>query len=50
MLEKEYYKNIKDDLIQDKARLNAFDSLYSITEKKILNVIDNMQLSSFNTD
>lgn len=50
ILEKEYYENIKDDLIQDKARLIAFDSLYSSAEKKILNVIDNMQLSSFNAD
>ena len=50
ILEKEYYKNIKDDLIQDKAKLLAFDSLFNSAEGKILNVIDNMQLSSFNTD
>ena len=50
ILEKEYYKNIKDDLIQDKSRLLAFDSLYKNAEWKILSVIDNLQLSSFNTD
>jgi hypothetical protein len=50
IVEKEYYKSIKDDLIQDKLRLYAFDSIFNGAEKKILNVIDGMQLSSFNTD
>jgi len=49
-LEQEYYKNIKNDLLQDKIALLNLDSLFNDAEKKMLKVIDNLQLSSFNTD